>query len=86
MKEIDVRGLSCPEPVLIVMDEMDADPGQDLAVLADAAHTRDNIVKLAGEYKRDCRVGMRGMDLKSSYRADTVPVWKNYLHIQGNLL
>ena len=43
MKEIDVRGLSCPEPVLIVMDEMDADPGQDLAVLADAAHTRDNI-------------------------------------------
>ena len=47
MKEIDVRGLSCPEPVLIVMDEMDADPGQDLAVLADAAHTRDNIVKLA---------------------------------------
>ena len=81
MKEIDVRGLSCPEPVLIVMDEMDADPGQDLAVLADAAHTRDNIVKLAGEYKRDCRVGMQ-----SSYRADTGPVWKNYLHIRGNLL
>ena len=26
MKEIDVRGLSCPEPVLIVMDEMDAAP------------------------------------------------------------
>ena len=24
MKEIDVRGLSCPEPVLIVMDQMDA--------------------------------------------------------------
>ena len=61
MKEIDVRGLSCPEPVLIVMD---ADPGQDLAVLADAAHTRDNIVKLAGEYKRDCRVGMRGRDFE----------------------
>ena len=61
MKEIDVRGLSCPEPVLIVMDEMDADPGQDLAVLADAAHTRD---KLAGEYKRDCRVGMRGRDFE----------------------
>ena len=39
MKEIDVRGLSCPEPVLIVMDEMDADPGQDLAVLADAARS-----------------------------------------------
>ena len=35
-----------------------------LAGLADAAHTRDNIVKLAGEYKRDCRVGMRGKDFE----------------------
>ena len=49
MSEIDVRGLSCPEPVLIVMDEMDKHPGVKLTVLSDAAHTRDNIVKLAKE-------------------------------------
>lgn len=62
MKEIDVRGLSCPEPVLIVMDEMDGNPKEELAVLSDAAHTRDNLVKLAKEYKRDADVTMRGRD------------------------
>ena len=51
MKEIDVRGLSCPEPVLIVM-----------AVLSDAAHTRDNLLKLAHEYHREASVEMRGKD------------------------
>ena len=25
--EVDVRGLSCPEPVLLVMDAMDEHPG-----------------------------------------------------------
>ena len=62
MKEIDVRGLSCPEPVLIVMDEMDAAPKEPLAVLSDAANTRDNLLKLAHEYHREASVEMRGKD------------------------
>lgn len=62
MREIDVRGLSCPEPVLIVMDEMDRVPGESLIILSDAAHTRDNIVKLAQEYQRETEVRMRGKD------------------------
>ena len=45
--KIDVRGLSCPEPVLMVMDAMDEAPGEELVILSDAAHTRDNLVKLA---------------------------------------
>lgn len=64
MREIDVRGLSCPEPVLIVMDEMDGFPGESLAVLSDTAHTRDNIVKLAKEYKRECEVKVKGRDFE----------------------
>ena len=56
MKEIDVRGLSCPEPVLIVMDEMDAAPKEPLAVLS------DNLLKLAHEYHREASVEMRGKD------------------------
>lgn len=64
MSEIDVRGLSCPEPVLIVMDEMDKHPGAKLTVLSDAAHTRDNIVKLAKEYGREAAVAMRGRDIE----------------------
>ena len=68
MKEIDVRGLSCPEPVLIVMDEMDGHPGEELAVLSDSAHTRDNIVKLAKEYKRESFMSMRGRDFEITIR------------------
>ncbi len=43
MKEIDGRGLSCPEPVLSVMDELDAAPKEPLAFLSYAAHTRYNL-------------------------------------------
>ena len=41
--EVDVRGLSCPEPVLMVMDAMDEHPGKQIRVLGDEAHTRTNI-------------------------------------------
>ena len=38
--EVDVRGPSCPEPVLMVMDAMDEHPGKQIRVLGDEAHTR----------------------------------------------
>ncbi|MDO5417548.1 MAG: sulfurtransferase TusA family protein [Lachnospiraceae bacterium] len=58
--EIDVRGLSCPEPVLIVMDAMEDYPGEKLTVVSDAAHTRDNIVKLAETEGRKAAVTEAG--------------------------
>lgn len=56
MTELDVRGLSCPEPVLLAMDEMDANPSEDLLLLSDAAHTRDNLLKLAESENRRAEV------------------------------
>ncbi len=44
--EVDVRGLSCPEPVLLTMDAMQAHPGEMIRVLGDEAHTRKNIEKM----------------------------------------
>ena len=41
--EVDVRGLSCPEPVLLTMDAMQDNPGRPVRVLGDEAHTRRNI-------------------------------------------
>ncbi|MCC8026173.1 MAG: sulfurtransferase TusA family protein [Clostridium sp.] len=64
MREIDVRGLSCPEPVLIVMDELDEFPGETLSVLCDMAHTRDNLMKVAEEYRRDFKVNIKGRDFE----------------------
>lgn len=58
--EVDVRGLSCPEPVLIVMDAMDENPGEELVVISDAAHTRDNLVKLAQTEGRKADVTEKG--------------------------
>ena len=40
--EVDVRGLSCPEPVLLTMDAMQAPPGEMIRVLGDEAHIRRN--------------------------------------------
>ena len=58
--KIDVRGLSCPEPVLMVMDAMDEAPGEELVILSDAAHTRDNLVKLAQTEGRKVSVKENG--------------------------
>ena len=44
--EVDVRGLSCPEPVLLAMDAMQDHPGELIRVLGDEAHTRKNIEKM----------------------------------------
>ena len=38
--EVDVRGLSCPEPVLLTMDAMQAHPGKMIRVLGNEAHTK----------------------------------------------
>ncbi len=43
MKTIDVRGLSCPEPVLIVKEELTRET--ELTVLANEAHTVTNITR-----------------------------------------
>lgn len=47
MKELDVRGLSCPEPVMQLQRELSADPSVELLVLASEAHTVKNLVSFA---------------------------------------
>lgn len=41
--EIDVRGLSCPEPVMITMDAIEENKGKALRVICDEAHTKANL-------------------------------------------
>ena len=45
-KEIDVRGLSCPQPLIITKKEVDAGEAE-IKVLADDAVARDNIKRMA---------------------------------------
>ncbi len=45
MKTLDVRGLSCPEPVLKVKSALNTE--KELNVLADEVHTVRNIIRFA---------------------------------------
>ena len=43
---IDVRGLSCPEPVMLTADALSKNPGKALKITANEAHVRTNVEKL----------------------------------------
>lgn len=65
--EVDVRGLSCPEPVLLVMDAMDEHPGETIRVIGDEAHTRTNIEKTLTYQKKSFRPNRKTVALKSHF-------------------
>ena len=48
MYEVDTRGLSCPEPVMMVAAALKKHPGETLRVLVSEPHTKTNIEKFAG--------------------------------------
>lgn len=55
MKTLDVSGLSCPEPVVRTMAALKNLPaGESIAVLADSATARDNVLRTAQNH--DCAV------------------------------
>ena len=49
--ELDVRGLSCPEPVLLTADALKAHPAENLRIRANEAHVRGNVEKLLKKRK-----------------------------------
>lgn len=53
MIEIDVRGLSCPQPVLEVQKVLEKHSNEELKVLADEAHTVKNITKFCKNLKKE---------------------------------
>ena len=44
--EVDARGLSCPEPVMLTAAALKKNPGKNLRILASEAHVRTNVEKL----------------------------------------
>ncbi|MBE3571947.1 MAG: sulfurtransferase TusA family protein [Moorella humiferrea] len=47
MVEVDVRGLSCPIPVVRTKKAMEQNPGQPLVVLTDNETSKENVSRLA---------------------------------------
>ncbi|HZK10652.1 MAG TPA: sulfurtransferase TusA family protein [Clostridia bacterium] len=59
MREIDVRGLSCPEPVMQVNMALKAFPGEELKILLSEAHSYKNVV----EFLKDKKVPMEAKEV-----------------------
>lgn len=62
MKEIDVRGLSCPEPLLIVRDEIKKESSGEYKILANEAHTVKNISNYLESIGKKYSVSEVGME------------------------
>jgi TusA-related sulfurtransferase len=66
---VDVRGLSCPEPVMLTMDAIDENPGKVIRVLANEAHTRTNIEKMLTHQKIAFSTEEKGSEYEITFSA-----------------
>lgn len=64
MITVDVRGLSCPEPVLLTMDAIDENPDKEITVIGDEAHTRKNIEKALDYQKISYKTVNKGREFE----------------------
>jgi len=47
MTEVDVRGLSCPIPVVKTKQAMESNPSDEITVLLDSNVSKENVTRLA---------------------------------------
>ena len=59
MIQIDAKGLSCPEPLMMTQEAIKAHPGEQIVVEVDTASPRDNILRLARRKKLEAAVEER---------------------------
>lgn len=69
MIKVDVRGLSCPEPVLLTSDAIRDYPGKEICVVGDEAHTRTNIEKLLEQRGKEFHSEQKGSEYEITFRA-----------------
>ncbi len=69
MIEVDVRGFSCPIPVVRTKKAMEENPGEDLTVLVETAVSRENVTRLA-ESKG---YSVKAIEESGEYRLTLVP-------------
>jgi len=56
MTEIDVRGLSCPIPVVKTKQVMEKNPKEEIIVLVDSNVAKENVIRLAESKKYSIEV------------------------------
>ncbi|WP_172135938.1 sulfurtransferase TusA family protein [Adlercreutzia sp. ZJ473] len=68
MIEVDARGLSCPEPMLMATDAVRSSNGEEVRVLVSSATARDNVRNVARKAKREAVVEELGADFAITIR------------------
>ena len=64
MYEVDARGLSCPEPVMMTADGIKKHGSETIRVLVSEVHTRQNVEKYAKSQGKNVSVRENGEDFE----------------------
>lgn len=64
MYEVDARGLSCPEPVMLTAAALKEHGSETIKVLVDEPHTRKNVEKFVHSQKREVTVKEMGREFE----------------------
>jgi len=56
MTEVDVKGLSCPIPVVKTKQAMEKNPAEMITVFTDSTVSKENVSRLAGSKKYSVKV------------------------------
>lgn len=62
--EIDVRGLSCPIPVVKTKQAMEKSPAQTIVVLLESQVSKENVLRLAQSQGYNSQVEQNGKDFR----------------------
>ena len=62
--EVDARGLSCPEPVLLTADALKRHGGEVIVVLVNEAHAKENVRKYGISQGRKVSVEEQGHEYR----------------------
>lgn len=63
MIEIDARGLSCPEPLMMVAEALKQHPGESLEVWVSEVHTKTNIENYVTSHGKTVTVTTKDFDI-----------------------
>lgn len=64
MYEVDARGLSCPEPVMMTAQALKNHGGQTIKVLVSEPHTRTNVEKYVKSQGKQAVVTEKGSEFE----------------------
>ena len=64
MIKLGARGLSCPEPLMMVADALKKHPGEEIEVMVSEMHTKTNIENYCQDHGHQVEVTPQDFDIQ----------------------